>query len=149
MSSDNKRNINTTDKKPNILLVVVLTLLCVALIGLMVFIFLNPKEPEQEVTQQPTETEYLEKWEEGTILYKDKQYVYNSDLDIYLLMGIDKEGPVEVAEDYVSGGQSDALFLFVMDRETEEVSVIRTYEDFCDFTYSVEFYIMSYAGPTV
>lgn len=124
MSSDNKRNVNTTDKKPNILLVVLLGLLSVALIALVVFIFLNPKEPEVEETQQPTETEYLEKWEEGTIRYKDKYYVYNSNLDIYLLMGIDKEGPVEVAEDYVSGGQSDALFLFVMDRETEEVSVI-------------------------
>ncbi len=124
MSSDNKRNINTTEKKPNILLVVLLSILSVALIALMVFIFLNPKQPELEETQQPTETEYLEKWEEGTVHYKGKDYVYNSDLDIYLLMGIDKEGPVEEAEDYVSGGQSDALFLFVMDRETEEVSVI-------------------------
>ncbi len=124
MGSDNKRNINTTDKKPNILLVVLLVLLSVALIGLGIFIFLNPKEPDLDETQQQTESEHLEKWEEGTIRYKDKDYVYNSDLDIYLLMGIDKEGPVEVAEDYVSGGQSDALFLFVMDRETEEVSVI-------------------------
>ena len=124
MSSDNKRNINTTDKKPNTLLVVLLVILSVAVIGLGIFIFLNPKDEDAGDTQQPTETEYLEKWEEGTIRYKDKEYVYNSDLDIYLLMGIDKEGPVEVAEDYVSGGQSDALFLFVMDRETEEVSVI-------------------------
>lgn len=124
MSLDNKRDVNTTDKKPNILLVVLLSLLSVALVALVIFILLDKKEPGQDVTEQSTETEYLEKWEEGTITYKGKSYVYNSDLDIYLLMGIDKEGPVEVAEDYVSGGQSDALFLFVMDRETEEVSVI-------------------------
>ena len=124
MSVDNKRSANATEKKPNIVLVILLIVLSVAVVGLGIFIFLNPKEPELEETQQPTETEYLEKWEEGTVSYKGKEYVYNSDLDIYLLMGIDKEGPVEVAEDYVSGGQSDALFLFVMDRETEKVSVI-------------------------
>lgn len=124
MSSDNKRNVNTTDKKPNTLLVTMLVLFLVALIGIGIFIFLNPKTPDVEEDPQTTESEYCEKWEEGTILYKDKYYVYNSDLDIYLLMGIDKDGPVEPAKDYVSGGQSDALFLFVMDRNTEEVSVI-------------------------
>lgn len=124
MSLDNKRNRKPTDKKTNLLLTILMSILVVVLIALLVFILLTPKEPEQEETPVSTETEYLEKWQEGTISYNGKNYVYNKNLDVYLLMGIDKEGPVEAAEDYVSGGQSDAMFLFVMDREKEEVSVV-------------------------
>lgn len=124
MSLKNKRNKKPANKKTNLLLTILLSFLLVILIAIFVFVLLSPKEPDQDITQQTSETEYLEKWQEGTISYNGKNYVYNKNLDVYLFMGIDKEGPVEAAEDYVSGGQSDAMFLFVMDREKEEVSVV-------------------------
>lgn len=65
----------------------------------------------------------LEKWQEGVIEYDGKQYKYNSNLKIYLLMGVDKNGVVETAEDYTSGGQSDANFLLVADPDKMELSV--------------------------
>lgn len=66
----------------------------------------------------------LEKWQEGTITYRGKNYVYNKNIETYLLMGIDKDEPVETAPDSVSGGQSDAIFLLVADKEHEKLSII-------------------------
>lgn len=53
----------------------------------------------------------VEKWQEGTITYNEKKYVYNTSIETYLLMGIDNDEPVSTAKDSVSGGQSDAIFL--------------------------------------
>lgn len=66
----------------------------------------------------------VEKWQEGMIEYNGKHYKYNNYIRSYLLMGIDNEGPVETAEDGVSGGQSDAMFLLVVDAENETLSII-------------------------
>jgi LCP family protein required for cell wall assembly len=66
----------------------------------------------------------VEKWQEGTIEYNGKYYRYNNYIRSYLLMGIDSDDPVETAEDGVSGGQSDAMFLLVVDSENETLSVI-------------------------
>ncbi len=64
------------------------------------------------------------KWNEGVIEYEGKKYIYNSNVRSYLIMGVDREGPAVPAEDYVSGGQSDAMFLLVTDKSRKEVSVI-------------------------
>ncbi len=64
------------------------------------------------------------KWNEGVIDYKGEKYIYNSSTRVYLLMGVDKEGPVAPAEDYVSGGQSDAMFLLITDKEKQKISVV-------------------------
>ncbi len=68
---------------------------------------------------QPTE-----KWQEGTVSYNGQHYRYNAALKTYLFMGIDRPGPVEKAADSISGGQSDAMFLLVEDREAGEFSVV-------------------------
>lgn len=65
-----------------------------------------------------------EKWQEGTITYQGKNYKYNSDLSVFLLMGIDSDDPVEEAKDSVSGGQSDALFLLIADSEQKQLSIV-------------------------
>ncbi len=84
-------------------------------------------------SQIPADTEALsgreeeavqEKWQEGTVSHNGRYYKYNNNLRTYLLMGIDKEGPTAEAEDCISGGQSDAMFLVVADSETESISVI-------------------------
>lgn len=65
-----------------------------------------------------------EKWNEGKIEYNGKYYKYNLATKIYLFMGVDKEGKVEKAPDYVSGGQSDAMFLLITDDKNKKNSVI-------------------------
>lgn len=71
-------------------------------------------EPEEEV----------EKWQEGTVTYEGKAYRYNTNIHTYLMMGIDKDEPVAPAKDYISGGQSDAMFLLVVDSESQKLKVI-------------------------
>lgn len=71
-----------------------------------------------------TEEEDVEKWQEGAILYNGDYYKYNTKIKSYLLMGIDSDDPVQTAADGVSGGQSDALFLLVVDSENETLSIV-------------------------
>lgn len=66
-----------------------------------------------------------EKWQEGVIQYNNKEYQYNNQLNIYLLMGVDTD--LTVSERRSSGeepGQTDAMFLLVADPETMQISVI-------------------------
>lgn len=72
----------------------------------------------------PATTHAPEKWEEGVITYRGKKIQYNSKLKTYLFMGIDKSGPVELVPDGNNGGQSDAMFLLVLDHEKKEITVI-------------------------
>ena len=74
------------------------------------------------VTTNSTEVE--EKWQEGVIEYNGKKYKYDNDIKAYLLMGVDKDGVVETAPDYISGGQSDAMFLLVADTVNEKMNII-------------------------
>ncbi len=64
------------------------------------------------------------KWNEGIITYNGEKYRYNSSIRTYLIMGIDKSGPAAPAKDHVSGGQSDGMFLLVIDKNNEKISVI-------------------------
>lgn len=63
-----------------------------------------------------------EKWQEGDISHDGKTYRYNSSLKNILIMGVDKSGVVTASEDYVSGGQTDAMFLLVVDNQNEKIS---------------------------
>ena len=72
----------------------------------------------------PDTEETVEKWQEGVVSYNGKHYVYNPNINVYLFLGIDKDGPVEPAKDYISGGQSDAIFLLVTNSDTKELSIV-------------------------
>lgn len=68
-------------------------------------------------------------WQEGDIRYQDKIYRYNEDILTFLFMGIDSMQPVRVVEDGIDGGQSDALFLLVLDPHAKQISVIAINRD--------------------
>lgn len=63
--------------------------------------------------------------EEGIVHYKGKKYHYNKDITTILCMGIDTSDkvPAEGGE-MRKGGQSDAIFLLVLDDKNKEISVI-------------------------
>ena len=65
-----------------------------------------------------------EDWQEGDIRYNGIHYRYNADVLTFLFMGIDEMGEVKPAEDSMSGGQADAVFLLVLDPHEKEISVI-------------------------
>lgn len=81
---------------------------------------------EQQVAGQTdtTQDSSQEKWQEGVVAYQGKEYLYNTDIKTYLMMGVDINGPVQQSSDYTQGGQSDALFLLVVNNKTEQLQVI-------------------------
>ena len=82
------------------------------------------QEPAQVAGTVKQSTEKPEKWQEGTVTYKGKDYRYNSNLRVFLMMGIDNDDPVATASDYTNGGQSDAMFLLVVDSLNQKLQVI-------------------------
>ena len=123
-----KKNRREAEGKTSIWLNGMVGLLLVILIGVVVICVqrnqdMVSKTDVKEVTELVSE-QGLEKWQEGIVSYNGKHYKYNSSLKNYLYLGIDKEEPVQAASDGISGGQSDALFLIVMNEQEETLSVI-------------------------
>lgn len=54
---------------------------------------------EQQVAGQTdtTQDSGQEKWQEGVVAYQGKEYLYNTDIKTYLMMGVDINGPVQQA----------------------------------------------------
>lgn len=65
-----------------------------------------------------------EKWQEGNVLYKGKAYRYNPNVRAYLFMGVDNSGEIDEVDYTITGGQSDAMFLMVMDGSKKKASII-------------------------
>ena len=100
-------------------------ILGILLIGLIIYVASRPKDAGNEPKDTSSESgNYEEEWQEGIVSHNGKTYKYNYGLNVYLFLGIDKEEPVETAKDYLSGGQSDAMFLLITNRHTKELSVI-------------------------
>ncbi len=71
-----------------------------------------------------SDEENLNLWENGQIIYDGHRYQYKNDIKTYLLMGIDSMDEVLPKAGGVNGGQSDALFLLVVDDDEEKWSLI-------------------------
>ena len=65
----------------------------------------------------------------GWIRRGNKVYEYIDGILTFLVLGIDIDGPVEKNKDLVSGGQSDAIFLVVMNPDTKRISLIGVNRD--------------------
>ena len=117
------------DKK-QIVINIFIGVLLVAILVVAFVAFQTWKDRNELSIEQNTEltsdadTGVVEKWQEGDVSYNGKTYRYNSSIKTYLFMGIDKDGVVTTAEDGISGGQSDVLFLFVENDKAKELSII-------------------------
>lgn len=82
-------------------------------------------KPNDSTSESQTDKDQLpEKWQEGVIKHDGKSYKYKSNLQVYLIMGVDKSGPVQAVTNQTEGGQSDALFMVVLEKGTENMSVV-------------------------
>ena len=120
-----KKKLSKSEKNKLILIIPIAVL--VLLLAGVVVVAVNGKGFRKSAGDKSPYTEdqmVTEKWQEGIINYKGKYYKYNNRIDTYLLMGIDKPGVVEQVDDYTAGGQSDAIFLLIVDKANEEFSVI-------------------------
>lgn len=126
-----KSGANNSQKLNNVLFFLA-GVLAVVVVGLIAFGVVNKVQSAQKqeyVRPDNTdtweqETQTVEKWQEGEITYRGKEYKYNTNIRTFLLMGIDSDEPVTAAVDGISGGQSDAMFLLVVDDKEETLSII-------------------------
>ena len=106
-----------------ILIVGSILLVCVIIVGVLL---LRKKDVKTTPTSSVEAPDYdnADKWSEGVISYNGQKYRYNKNIRTYLFLGIDSDEPVHKAENGISGGQSDALFLLVENREKDKMSII-------------------------
>lgn len=104
-------------KKKNII-VFIISIVVILAISAVAFAMKNNSKEEKNTSSE------LQQESENYISYNGQKYQHNDHIRTYLYMGIDKDGPVTEAEDSVSGGQSDAMFLIVVDSEKKTISVL-------------------------
>lgn len=105
--------------------------LAIATVIMAVMLFLpevpdtaGPAESAAEASGSAGGTKGKDKWSEGDVTYNGKTYRYNTSIKSYLFMGVDREGSVTKAKDSISGGQSDVMFLLVVDKAAERIKTI-------------------------
>lgn len=64
-----------------------------------------------------------------TVTYDGQQYYPRQDIDVLLVMGIDKYGPVEASNSYNNDGEADALILLVIDHTAESIHMLNINRD--------------------
>ncbi len=87
---------------------------------------MDSTETESESETEKTETDGYE-YKSGDIEYNGHVYRYNSDILTFLILGIDSSSTVPELSDntnYLKGGQSDAMFLAVMNPHDKSFSVV-------------------------
>ena len=104
-------------KKKNII-VFIISIVVILAISAVAFAMKKNSKEEKDTSSE------LQQESENYISYNGQKYQHNDHIRTYLYMGIDKDGPVTEAEDSVSGGQSDAMFLIVVDSEKKTISVL-------------------------
>lgn len=68
-------------------------------------------------------------WQEGWVRYDGKIYAYNDDIITFLVMGIDKEDEVAESASGTDGGQSDAMFLVIVNPHEKEINILAINRD--------------------
>lgn len=129
MKKDRGKNIKLKSWQ-KVLLIAVSILLLVVLVTVIVFLVLRAlgkselKKTIAGETPVIESTEDGEDWQDGWVRYNGQIYAYNEDMMTFLVMGIDSDDVVKRAEDGLSGGQADAMFLAAMNPHDKSVSII-------------------------
>lgn len=79
---------------------------------------------ELTVSAEAVEMDAGTDWQEGWLRYEGRSYRYNEDILTFLFMGIDTEAGGETSEGYAAGGQTDTLFVLVLDPHEEAIKLI-------------------------
>lgn len=90
---------------------------------------LEQEESDESGQEQSSEPGQETVWKEGWIRYQGKIYEYNENILSFLVMGIDKMEEVTESKDEVSGGQSDALFLVVINPDDRSIRILAVNRD--------------------
>lgn len=88
-------------------------------------------EPETEDSVQAEEEEQPEEvvWQEGWVRYNGGIYQYNEDIMNFLVLGIDKKGEMMPSSTLTGGGQSDGIFVVVVNPDEKDIKVLAINRD--------------------
>lgn len=89
----------------------------------------NLTEDTDVVASMQSDTTDVVQWEEGDIRYKGEIYSYKNEVMTFLFLGIDKKGVVKEAKNFIDGGQSDVIFLAVLDPDKKSIQLIAVPRD--------------------
>ena len=67
--------------------------------------------------------------ERKTILWNGEEYFPRQDVQTFLVIGTDVEGPVAASDTYYNEGQADSIFLLIFDQAAETVNVLTLNRD--------------------
>lgn len=67
--------------------------------------------------------------EPKTIVYQDQTFIQRSQLETYLLMGIDVDGPATGDQSYIGGGQADVQLVLVLDHANRTWQMLQINRD--------------------
>lgn len=82
----------------------------------------STEESSRTDTERMEEEAYV--WQEGDVRYNGTIYRYNEDILTFVFMGIDKLSEVKKVEEGIDGGQSDAIFLLVLNPHSKGATII-------------------------
>ena len=87
-------------------------------------LYANATSSGPDLSTSGAESSQEENWQAEWIRYKGDVYTYNTNILTFLIMGIDNQKKVRTAQNGISGGQADAIFLLVADPDKKIFSVI-------------------------
>lgn len=76
---------------------------------------------EEESKEEATTDQTLK---DGEVLYNGEKYVYKSNIRTFVILGIDEMGDMDDLLASESGGQSDMIFLAVLDQDEKAIKLI-------------------------
>lgn len=101
-------------------LLAVLGIVCILLVGLVVFtMFQDKKKVEKTITSSGTSSE------SNFITYKGVKYKKNSDIKTMLFIGVDKAAKADLHNSPGENGQSDSLNLLIMNQDTNKAQILQ------------------------
>ncbi|GHU44458.1 hypothetical protein FACS1894111_11760 [Clostridia bacterium] len=80
--------------------------------------------PDLQLPETEDFSDAQEGLQEGQVRYHGDVYTYNKDILTFLVLGIDKDEPVALAKDGISGGQSDGIFLVSLNPHTKTIKLL-------------------------
>lgn len=88
------------------------------------------KAPELLSQDMTTIAELVDiEWQDDWVRYDGKIYDYNEKILTFLVMGVDQRAKEKDSKDQTNGGQSDALFMLVLNPDEESIKVVAVNRD--------------------
>ena len=94
---------------------------------LLVLVFLYSGTQLLEHSLRPEETP--QQRSSKTVTVDGVKYFPRQDISVFLLMGIDRTGPVEASNSYNNDGEADTVILLIFDQTAEEITVLNLNRD--------------------